>query len=70
VRLQPAGNGVSMEAEESPLLEMKTLQAGKDLVCAVVLQSVEISDDTIIKCSHESCVKVVSKWSHQSKSHL
>jgi hypothetical protein len=41
---RPASNGVSTEAEESPLLEaiarkwlVKTKQAGKGLVCAVVI---------------------------------
>jgi hypothetical protein len=40
----PVGKGVSSEAEECPLLEavagkqlVKTLQAGKDLVCALVI---------------------------------
>jgi hypothetical protein len=44
VRQWPDGNGVGTEAEESPLSEavtgkrlMKTLQAGKDLVCALVI---------------------------------
>jgi hypothetical protein len=46
-RLWPVGNGVRAEAEESPLLEavtrkrlVKTLQAGKDLACGLVISKV------------------------------
>jgi hypothetical protein len=59
LRRCPAGNGVSVEAEEPPLLEtvirkrlVKTLQAGKDLVFAAV----EISGGAVIACNSESCI--------------
>jgi hypothetical protein len=52
------------EAEEAPLLEtiarewlMKTQQAGKGLVGAVVIcELVEISGGTGIACTYKSCV--------------
>jgi hypothetical protein len=44
VRRYPAGNALSADAEESPSLEavtgkrpVKTLQAGKDLACTLVI---------------------------------
>jgi hypothetical protein len=37
----------------------------ENLACANYLWSVEISDDTVIKCSHESCVEVVNKSNYQ-----
>jgi hypothetical protein len=68
---------VSTEAEESPLLEavtrerpVETQQTKKLSVCCSGLQGVEISDGAIIKCSHESCVKVVNKPNYQPKSRL
>jgi hypothetical protein len=55
----PLREGLSVEAEESPLLEavtkerlVKTQQTGNDLVCAVV----EISGGAVITCRFESCV--------------
>jgi hypothetical protein len=60
-REQPFREDLSVEAEESPLLEavtreqlVKRQQTGKDLVCAVVMCiSVEISDGAVIACSYE-----------------
>jgi hypothetical protein len=64
----------STEAEEQPLLEAvtrkyleNTLQAGKDLTCALENCSVEISDGPIIKCNYEFCAKVVNKSNIQSE---
>jgi hypothetical protein len=77
VRRWPAENGVSAEAEESPLLDavtrkrlVKTLQAAQDLVFAADLQSVGISDGSVITCSSESCGKVFNKSTHQTKPRL
>jgi hypothetical protein len=55
-----------LEAITRQLL-VKTLQAGKDLACALVIYKVEISDGTIIKCNYELCVKVVNESNIQSK---
>jgi hypothetical protein len=48
-------------------LLLKTLQAGKDLVSALVICELEISDGAIIKCNYKLCVKVVNKSNIQSK---
>jgi hypothetical protein len=41
---------------------VKTLQAGIDLACALVIfKCVEISYGAINKCNYESCVTVVNK---------
>jgi hypothetical protein len=70
VGYSPDSNGVSTEAEESPLLEavtkqrlVKTLKAGEGLACCD-LKSVEISESAVIACSSEWCVQVVNKSSH------
>jgi hypothetical protein len=71
VRRWPAGNVLSAEAAESPLLEavsgkrLKTLKAGEDLACALVICTrvracvrvcVWISDSVLITCSYEWCL--------------
>jgi hypothetical protein len=75
VRLWPAKNGVSAEAEKSSLLETVTGETTSEntvgwkihSMCSIDLQIVDISDGAIIKCSRVSCVKVVNKSSHESK---
>jgi hypothetical protein len=62
---------VRTAVDESPLLVtvtgkqlLKTMQAAKILVCALVWK---ISNGAVSNYSHEMCVKVVSKSNLQSK---
>jgi heme oxygenase len=68
-----AGNDVSTEAEESPLLRSVTrkrlVRQRRLKACSSDLYIVEISDNVIVTCSHESLV-YNSKSSHQSKPRL
>jgi hypothetical protein len=45
---------------------VKTLQALKDLLCAL-MNCTGISDGIIIKCNYELCAEVVNKSNIQSK---
>jgi hypothetical protein len=61
---------VSVETEESPLLEavtrerlVQTHQAGKGLAGAVMI----VKFGTVIICTYESCGKVVNKSNLESK---
>jgi hypothetical protein len=57
-REPPFRENVIDEAQKSPLLEavtrkclVKTLRAGKDIACALVINIVEISDEAVINCN-------------------
>jgi hypothetical protein len=70
-------NKVRTEVEESPLLEavtrerqVKAKRLKRLTVCCCDLQSVEICVGTIIKCSHQSCAKVVNNSDLQPKPRL
>jgi hypothetical protein len=69
----PYSNDRSTEAEESPLLEAVSRERlantadWKGSMYVAPICKVEIADGAVIKCGHESCVKVVNKPNQQSE---